>query len=149
NFTFDRDVYHFTLNGALHLLAPVNGTTAGAVFVGQGEYTLTPATPEERRVLAINAADDKLTVLTDKFESAVFFDAALVKQAGEPKAGNPDPQAGVAFEDFLKRERKDFTTNFHLRVLQELLDPLDRPLFLAIVRGKKLPPAILAVDPRG
>ena len=52
-FTFDRDVYHFTLNGALHLLAPVNGTTVGAVFVGKGEYTLTPATDDERRSLSL------------------------------------------------------------------------------------------------
>ena len=53
NFTFDRDVYHFTLNGSLSLLAPVDGVTPGAVFVGQGEYTLTPVMPEEQRQLAL------------------------------------------------------------------------------------------------
>jgi hypothetical protein len=149
NFTFDRDVYHFILNGALHLLAPVNGTTVGAIFVGEGEYTLTPATPDDRRALALNAADPKLTNLSDKFDSAVFFDAALVKQAGAAKTGSVDPRANQTFDDFLKRERKDFTTNFHLRVLQDLLDPTDPPLFFAFVRGRKLPPAVLAVDPRG
>jgi len=149
NFAFDRDVYHFTLNGSLHLLAPVNGTTVGAVFVGQGQYTLTPATPDERHELALNSGDDKLTVLSDQFDSAVFFDSALVTQAGQAKAGTADSQAGQVLDDFLKRERKDFTTNFHLRVLQDLLDSTDPPLFFAFIRGKKLPPAILAVDPRG
>ena len=41
NFTFDRDVYHVTLDGTLHLLAPVAGTTVGAVFTGHGSYELT------------------------------------------------------------------------------------------------------------
>jgi len=149
NFTFDRDAYHFTLNGSLHLLAPVNGVTTGAVFTGRGEYTLTPATLNEQRELAINSGDDKLTALTDTFDSAVFFDTALVKQAGDAKTGAVDAEAAKVFDDFLKRERRDFTTNFHLRVLQELLDPFGNPLFLAIVRGRKLPPAVLAVDPRG
>src|SRR6266540_2102180 len=60
NFVFDRDVYHVTLNGTLHLLAPVNGSTVGAVFTGQGSYELTPATETERRMLAINADDASL-----------------------------------------------------------------------------------------
>ncbi len=149
NFSFDRDVYHFTLSGSLHLLAPVSGITPGAVFVGEGRYTLTPATTSEHRQLAIDAGDDKLTALSDTFDSAVFFDTALVKEAGEPKPGQPDGAAFKVFDDFLKRERKDFTTNFHLRVLQDILDPADRPLFFAFIRGRKVPPAILAVDPRG
>ena len=153
NFTFNRDVYRFTLNGSLHLLSPVNAATQGAVFTGQGEYTLTPATPDEQRQLAICSGDDKLTALTDKFDSAVFFDSGLLKEAeaagGAPKTGAPAGEAVNAFEDFLKRQRKDLTTNLHIRVLQDLIDPLPQQLFLAFVRGKKLPPAILAVDPRG
>ncbi len=153
NFTFDRDVYHFTLNGSLNLLAPVNGVTPGAVFVGQGEYTLTPAIPDERHQLAMSTGDDKLTVLADKFETAVLFDTPLIDaaiaSAGAPAAGSPDAEATKAFDDFLKRERKDFTTNLHIRLLQELIDPLPDPLFLGFIRGRKYPPAILAVDPRG
>ncbi len=149
NFSFDRDVYHFTLNGSLNLLAPVNGATVGGVFVGQGEYTLTPATDDEKHQLAMNSGDDKLTALTDKFESAVFFDTALIKQAGEAKPGVANNDAVRAFDDFLKRERKDFKTNFHIRVLQDLIDPRPEPLFFAFIRGKRLAPAILAVDVRG
>jgi hypothetical protein len=153
NFTFNRDVYHFTLNGSLHLLSPVNTMTQGAVFIGQGEYTLTPATPSEQRQLAIYSGDDKLAALTDKFDSAVFFDSALLKEAeaagGAPRSGAPAGEAGNTFEDFLNRERRDLKANLHIRVLQDLIDPLPQQLFLAFLRGKKLPPAILAVDPRG
>ena len=153
NVVFDRDAYRFTLNGSLYLLAPVNGATFGAVFVGTGSYTLTPATEDEKHQLAMNTDDDKLAVLSDSFGSAVFFDAALIgdlqKTAGEAKPGAVDGEASSVFDDFLKRERKDFTTNFHVRLLQEILDPLGGPLFMAFIHGKKVPPAILAVDPRG
>lgn len=153
NAEFDRDVYHFALNGTLHLLAPVNGTTFGAVFVGTGTYTLTPATETEKRQLALFSKDDKLAALTDSFGSAVLFDTGLIQElqrtAGEAKPGAPDEQAAGVYDDFLKRQRKDFTTNFHIRLLQEILHPGPRPLFLAFVRGKKVPPAMLAVDPRG
>jgi peptidase M1-like protein len=148
-YAFDRDVFHVTLNGTLYLLAAVNGATAGGVFVGDGEYTLTPAIDAERRQLAIQTGDDKLTTLTDKFDSAVFFDSALVKAAGEAKAGVVNDNAARVFDDFLKREKKNFTTNFHIRVLQDVLDSSDVPLFFAMIRGKKYPPAVLAVDPRG
>ena len=144
--TFDRDAYHFKLNGSLNLLAPVSGVTVGAVFIGTGEYTLTPATDDERHQLALEVGDDKLTTLSDSFTSAVFFDQALIKAAGEAKPGPINGEATKVFDDFLKRERKDFTTNFHIRLLLEMLDPQPEPLFLAFIHGKKVPPAILAVD---
>src|SRR5690242_7922318 len=146
---FDRDAYHITLTGSLYPLAPVDGVTAGAVFVGTGAYTLTPATDDELQQLRIESADEKLTALNDTFDSAVFFDTALLKAAGEANSGTPNPNATKTFDEFLKKERKDFNTNFHIRVLQEMLDPLPQPLFLAYVRGHKLPPAILAYDQRG
>lgn len=49
NLAFDRDVYHLTLTGTLHLLAPVDGRTFGAVFSGQGRYELKPASIVETR----------------------------------------------------------------------------------------------------
>src|SRR4051812_18163577 len=61
NFTFDRDAYHFALDGTLHLFQPVEGKTMEAVFIGRGSYTLTPAQPAERTQLAINADDKSLT----------------------------------------------------------------------------------------
>jgi hypothetical protein len=152
DFSFDRDAYHFTLNGSLHLLAPVEGATVGAVFIGGGQYTLTPATDDEQRALRIQSGDEKLTALGDTFESAVFFDAPLIKAAeaaGAAKAGAVNGEATKTFDDFLKRERKDLTTNLHIRVLQEILDPLPQPLFLAFLRGRKVPPALMAVDFRG
>jgi hypothetical protein len=149
NYEFDRDVYHFTLNGTLYLLAPVDKTDVGCVFVGEGTYTLTPATAVEQRQLAINTGDEKLKVLTEKFTAGVFFDQQLVAKAGTQDKGTVAPDANKALDDFLKYERKELKTNVHIRVLQDEQDPTDPPLFLAYIRGKSYPPAILAVDPRG
>ena len=146
NFAFDRDAYHFTLNGTLHLLAQVNGKSYGAVFIGQGSYTLTPATPLETATVANYVGDDKLTVLTETFGRAVFFDAPLIAAAGKIGEGSPNGDAINAYDDFLKRERNDFKSNVHIRVLRELLDgPSDPPLFLAYLR-EKFGPEILSVD---
>jgi peptidase M1-like protein len=147
NFSFDRDVYHFTLNGNLHLLSQVGGKTVGAAFVGKGSYTLTPATPTEQHTLALFAGDDKLTQLTDEFDRAVFFDTALIAAAGKINEGSPNADAISANDDFMKKARKEFNTNFQIRVLREIVDKPETPLFLAYLHGKKYPPAILAVDP--
>ncbi|HEX2223097.1 MAG TPA: M1 family aminopeptidase, partial [Thermoanaerobaculia bacterium] len=52
---------------------------------------------------------------------------------------------------WLKRQRKVFKTNFHARILQDLLNTPGRTdgVFLALVNGRKAPPALAAVDPDG
>ncbi len=151
NFTFERDVFRFTLNGKLHYLAPVNGKTPGAVFIGSGSYELKPASVAEQRHLSMVTGDDKLTAINDTFDNAVFLGTAFVAAAeklGAPAAGTPDPAAVDRWESYFDRQKTKFTTNVHVRVLQELVDGGD-PFFFAFVDGKKYPPAALIVDPRG
>jgi len=154
NLTFDRDVIHIGLNGTLHLLAPVDGKTPGAVFVGQGTYELKPAAKTDLRSLQLNTGDDKLTSLADKFETAVFFGTDIVKAAqalaGEPKSGTPDSRANGVWDEYMKKQRKDLQSNVHIRVLQSLLNSEKDPFFFAWVKGGgKYPPAILIIDPTG
>ncbi|HVR38251.1 MAG TPA: M1 family aminopeptidase [Thermoanaerobaculia bacterium] len=152
NFTFDRDVFHVTLNGTLHLLAPVDNKTFGAVFVGQGSYQLKPASPSEMRQLALYANDDKLEILSDTFDDAVFFAAGLIdaaQKASPAQTGAADSRAASVYDDYVKRQKKDLHTNVHARVLQELLNGSAEPLFFAWVDGKKYPPAVIATDPLG
>ncbi len=149
NFVFDRDVYHVTLNGTLHLLAPVNGSTVGAVFTGQGSYELTPATETERRMLAINADDASLKTFRDEFTSMVIFDRDLIAQLKTPATGALDASATQAFDRFLKFEQKDLKDNVHIRVLQALLNNAAAPLFYAFPDGKKHTQMMLVVDAGG
>ena len=151
NFTFERDVFRFTLNGKLALLQPIEGKTPGAVFLGQGSYELKPATPTELRQIQINAGDDKLTTVSDQFDSAVFLGGALIaaaEKASAPVAGTVDPSANGRWDEYLKKQKKDLKSNFHIRVLKEILNAEPEPFFFAWVDGKKYPPAVIQVDPR-
>ncbi|MES1211369.1 MAG: hypothetical protein ABUL63_03440, partial [Acidobacteriota bacterium] len=127
NLVLERDAFRFQLeSGALHLLAPVEGRTIGAVFVGQGSYRLTPATPYELRQLALSSGGgDTFEVLDDTFEDLLllFTDGTLaeLEHHAAVQTGAPDPRAVSLLEEWLKRQRKDFRTNFHLRILEDLL----------------------------
>ncbi|HEX4862434.1 MAG TPA: M1 family aminopeptidase [Acidimicrobiales bacterium] len=157
NLVLERDAFRFQLDsGALHLLAPVDGRTIGAVFVGQGSYRLSPATPNEARQLALSSGADKgFEALTDSFDNLLLFftDGTLaeLEQKTAIQTGAPDPRAADVYDRWLKRQQKDFKTNFHLRILEDLLNAPGKPhgVFLALVDGHKIPPALAAVDPDG
>ncbi len=166
-----RDVFRLGFqSGAFYFLAPVSGRSLGAVFVGRGSFSLTPASESERRHLAILTGSkdpSEITTLSDTFEEMVLFFGAgkdgleeEIRQKGAAIAEGAGAEGGSlerareAFERHLKRQRKDFGTNFHLRLLAELLDarvgaPNAPALLLAFVDGKKTPPSLLAVDPSG
>jgi hypothetical protein len=151
NFVYERDVVLLTLNGKLHLLPAIDGETPGAVFIGQGSYELKPATPAELRSLVLNTGDEKLTTLTDSFDSAVFLGTALPAAAEKASAavdGPADAAAAKRWTDHLEQQRKKFTTNFHLRVLQEIVNKESDRFLYAWFDGKKFPPAVLQIDPR-
>ena len=160
NLVLERDAFRFQLDsGALHLLVPVGGRTIGAVFVGQGSYRLTPATPNELRQLALSSGADidkgGFEALADTFDNLLllFTDDTLaeLERHAAIQTGAPDPHAADRWEAWLKRQRKDFTTNFHLRILEDLLNTPGRTdgVFLALIDGRKYPPALAAVDPDG
>ncbi len=153
----ERDVFRFQFDsGAFHFLAPVAGRTVGAVFVGRGSYRLSPATENERRQLALSSgAGSGFETLTDDFDDLVLLFADDTAQEIElhasARAGTPDPRAAEVQERYLKRQRKDFRTNFQARLLRDLLNSpgLMSGVFLSLIDGKQYPPALAAVDPDG
>lgn len=157
NLVLERDAFRFQLDsGALYLLTPVDGRTIGAIFVGQGSYRLTPSTPYESRQLALSSGADKgFEVLTDTFEDLLllFTDDTLaeLERHAATQAGAFDARTIAVQGEWLKRQQKDFATNFHLRILLDLLNTPGRTdgVFLALVDGRKNPPALAAVDPDG
>ncbi|MFP5288976.1 MAG: hypothetical protein ACLGI9_24780, partial [Thermoanaerobaculia bacterium] len=155
--TLERDVFRFQFDsGAIHFLAPVEGRTVGAVFVGKGSLKLAPATQAETRQLALASGGDKgFESLNEELDELVLLfadDTAAEIQIHAPvQAGAPDPKALQAWEAHLKRQKKELRTNFHIRVLQDLLNTpgLTSGVFLAFLDGRKYPPALAAVDPYG
>jgi hypothetical protein len=173
----DRDVFHFELeSGTVHFLEPVAGRTVGAVFLGRGTLRLNPATAAERRQLALELGEGKdFEVLTDSFDELVLLfgddTAQEIALAAPIEKHAPDPRARQVYERWLERQRRDFRLNLQLRLLRDLLDvpapaaaapgpagapaPAQSPgaagpgVFLALFAGKKLPPALIALDPDG
>lgn len=152
DFAFDRDVYHITLAGTLHLLAPVAGKNVGAVFVGRGAYELTPASEVERKTLAVNVSDPALKTFRDEFDSMVIFDADLLDQAAKKSpiaTGAADSAAVAAWNRFVSFEQKELKNNLHIRVLQAALNGETAPLFMGVPAGKKFSRLLLVVDSLG
>jgi hypothetical protein len=152
----ERDAHRITLrSGVVHLLAPLGKDTFGAVFIGEGEYVLNPATSAERRQLQLLTNNDTAEVLKDRFSRLILFftdrTAAELLAHAPAAAGSPDPAATRAYEDYLNRQRNDDLPNLHLRVLADLFNRPTRTdgVFLAFVEGQSYSPVLLAVDPLG
>ena len=84
NFTLKRDAGVFTFrNGVFQFLAPINGKVTGAVFLGDGSFSLVPPIASEFRVLALLTKEPRLE---ESFGSLVlrFTDASYeeIKKAG-------------------------------------------------------------------
>lgn len=140
--------------GTFHFLPAVDGRVVGAVFSGSGGWELTPATEVERRRLRVVTEEKELKVLSDSFEKVVllFTDGTADEvRAAATSAAAGDAKPEAAWERFLKHEKKDLHTNFHVRLLADVLEKTDpkEGAFYAFVDGKKRPEGILAVDPRG
>ncbi len=153
--TLERDAVRFEFeSGLFWLLPPVRGRVLGAVFEGKGRYMLTPARESERRHLAIVTENKSFSVLTDSFEELVllFTDGTAdeIKKGGTPATASAQKAVSV-WEGFWKRERKERRPNLRLRLLADLVEktPASGGAFLAFTEGKKLPSALMAVDPRG
>ena len=151
----ERDTYRITFrSGVVHLLAPLGKDTFGAVFLGEGEYLLNPATLAERRHLQL-VTNNNSEVLRDRFTRLILFftdrTAAELLAHAPAAAGAPDEVALRAYEDYLNRQRDENLPNVHLRVLADLLNRPARTdgVFLAFVEGREYSPVLLAVDPLG
>ncbi len=153
-FTLKRDAFSFSLSGTAHLFEPIEGKEWGFVFVGRGSMILSPATADERHHLRIRTGDWDLDALSDTFKSGVFYatDGAVAEllRSGNAGTGTPSPAARAALAKATKRQRKDFKTNFQIRILQDLLSQSDRSgVFIAVLDTKSLPPCVIVVDPLG
>jgi Peptidase family M1 domain len=154
NLKLERDVFRFEfVGGSFQFLEPVSGRVTGAVFVGEGTWQLTPAGEGARRHLALLQNDSKLEILTDRFESLVllFTDGTEAEIRTPGADASADGRAASVWDSFRKRQRKDLKSNLQLRLLADVLGGTEPSsgVFIALVDGKKLPPAAVVVDPSG
>ena len=149
-----RDAAVFTLhNGEIYFAPPVEGRVTAAVFIGDGQLTLTPPTAIEKHTLSIFTNNEELT---EDFSRLVirFTDRTFDEIKASPKAriGNGGPQAAKArdyYRDNQQLLRRDLRDNRDLRTLTDIYAPERPGYFNAFIAGKKHEKLVFQLDPLG
>ena len=138
DFVLAKDTATFTLTGALHLLAPVQGKVTGAVFIGKGSMAYAPPIAAERSMLRNLTRGEEFN---ETFEKVVFRftddTADKIKAAATGKANGGTSQAQDALKDVNDALRLKLRDNLHARILHDVLSPSPGGLIHAYVSGKK------------
>jgi len=163
NIALKRDTATITLKqGELHLLAPVEGRITGAVFIGQGEFQMTPTLPMEQRHLSIltgaQSIEDQFSKMVLRFTDSTYEE---IKKQSDIKKGAPNSTAQNALDDIRKMLRRGktfshpnvatgfFQYNLDARILIDLTWPGQQGLFHAYFDGKRYGSTLYAIDPLG
>jgi len=149
-----RDAGTFLLkSGEIYFLKPVQGKTVGAVFIGSGEFQITPPVDVEKKSLAIftDSPDMKepFDALTMFFTDSTFADIQGSPNAKIAKGG---PQAEKARSMYRNKEellKKTFHYNIDSRTLADIYAPQRKGFFTAFIDGDKFGKLVYQVDPTG
>ena len=149
-----RDVGTFVLkSGEIYFLKPVQGRTLGAVFIGSGEFQITPPTDIEKKSLAIftDAPDmkERFDGLTMFFTDGTF---AEIQSSPNAKMAKGGPQAEKARSMYRNKEdllKKTFHFNIDSRTLADIYAPQRKGFFTAFIDGDKFGKLVYQVDPVG
>ena len=150
--TLRRDVGTFHLkNGGVHFLEPILDRVPIGVFVGEGEFTLEPATEFERRMIRLYIEKD---TVAESFKQAVFlFTDDTYSEIRDAAQGNAARGAATAVLENLRsrlrrrREKPQSTTEARLNgsymdnveadILAGLLNPQRKRFFSAYIKGNR------------
>ena len=154
NLVLKKEAGSFTLRaGELYFLAPVEGRYSGAVFIGDGEFTLVPPTEAEQNSLKIFTKEpsitEQFTTLILRFTDHTFDE---IKNSPAVKMGTNGPQAnraGDLFRDNQSLLRKRLNDNYELRVLGDLYAPQRPGFFTAFINGKRFSKLVYLFNPLG
>jgi len=134
-----RDVGTLTLHkGTIGFLPPILDKVAKAVFVGEGEFNLVPATQIERNHLKLETDSE---TLTEGFGKAVFYfsDSTYQEIKGKAQPGGTEAGLADALNDFNKRVRyaSESFENVDAEMLVDLYNPRRAGAFNAYINGQK------------
>jgi hypothetical protein len=149
-----RDAATFTLrSGEVYFLPPVEGRVTGAVFVGEGEFSLTPPVEYEKHSLSLFTGEpsitEQFTKLTLRFTDKTYEEIKASPQARMATGGPQSARARDIYRDNQELLRKELRTNMEMRTLIDLYTP-DRPGFLtAFIGGRRFEKLVFQIDPLG
>ena len=155
NLILKRDAATFTLkNGEIYFMSPVEGRTVGAVFIGEGEMTLTPPTEIEKKSIAIFTNEPGIT---EQFTQLVlrFTDKTFEEIKGSPNARMQAGGAQASHARDLYREKETLLrkelrfSNLDTRTLADLYATNRPGYFISFIGGRRWSKLIYTVDPLG
>lgn len=147
-----RDAATFTFeSGTLVFVPPVNGKVTGAVFSGEGSFSVVPPIPAEQKNLSLLT---RQPAMADSFtELALRFTDDTFKEVKSSEAVTPAVIATVSskyFDDARNALRKDHHYNLDARILQDVLTSQTGGLFVAFIKSFRYGNRLAYwVDPHG
>lgn len=154
NLVLKKDEGIFTLqNGEIYFIKSVEGKTTGAVFIGNGEFSLTPPTEAEKKHISIftdkTEVKDNFKMLTMFFTDDTFEE---IKKSANAQMKTNGPQAEKARNAFRNKEnllKNAFRYNISSRILADIYAPNRKGFFTAFIDGDKFNKLIYQLDPIG
>ena len=154
NLTLKRDAASFTLkSGELYFITPIEDKVTAAVFIGDGELSLTPPTDVEKRSISIFTGEGGITEqfsklvlrFTDKTFEEIKSSPNVTMKTGGPAAS----QARGAYRDNQELLRKRLRDNRELRTLYDIYNRAGEGFFTAFIDGKRFSKLIFLLEPLG
>ncbi|HEX3249814.1 MAG TPA: carboxypeptidase regulatory-like domain-containing protein [Pyrinomonadaceae bacterium] len=154
NLLLKRDAGNFTLkSGELYFIAPVEGRVTAAVFIGDGELSLTPPTEIEKHSLRIFTGEGSITEpftrLVLRFTDKTFEEIKSSPNATMKSGGPAASQARGFYRDNQELLRKRLRDNRELRTLYDLYNPAREGFFSAFIDGKRFNKLVFLLEPLG
>jgi hypothetical protein len=154
NLVLKRDAATFTLrNGELYFIEPTEGRTTAAVFIGEGEMSLTPPTEVEKQSLAIfidkPSLTEQFTQLVLRFTDKTFDEIKSSPNATMRTGGAQSAHARTLYRDNQSLLRKELRSNMDTRTLADIYAPQRPGFFTAFIRGRQYEKLVYTLDPLG
>jgi hypothetical protein len=154
NLLLKRDAANFMLKtGEIYFITPVEGKVTAAVFIGDGELSLTPPLEAEKSSLKIFTGEGSITErfskLVLRFSDNTFEEVKKSSGATMKTGGSQSSQARSAFRDNQDLLRKRFRDNRELRTLMDLYNSGRDGYFAAFIDGKRYNKLVFQLEPLG
>ncbi|HKE60403.1 MAG TPA: carboxypeptidase-like regulatory domain-containing protein, partial [Pyrinomonadaceae bacterium] len=138
NLKLQREAATFTLkSGDLYFLAPVEGRTTGAVFIGDGELSLVPPTQVEQNSLKIFTGEGGISEqfhhLVLRFTDKTFEEIKSSPAASMKSGGAAAGQARELYHDNQQLLRKRLRDNLELHTLADIYNQTHEGFFRAFI----------------
>lgn len=154
NLVLKRDAGIFTLkSGEIFFVKPSLGKRTGAVFIGDGEFSLTPPVETEKQMLKFFTDS---TEVKEVFSQLVMFftDDTFdeIKASPNVKMAINGSQSSRARDEFREKEsllKNTFRYNITSRILMDIYAPPRPGIFNAFIQGKKHSKLFYQIDPLG